>query len=796
MTDQAQLDIIRDNPIGMGLDAFHNLFNQICAAKAISPSPDAFGQLDPEDVQGLALNLVFVLRILPVTRLLPSRLGRGPLRNSLLRLNQALASDNFNLDRIKPLLESAIANPLDDANVWDQAYRAVTETTPPPPLKASSFKQTPWSHKTSSLVNTSERRTDIDPVLKLELGPFYVGVHRLWEKFFGGVPDLEATSETVFQKCKEGSAPLFGPQGWSSWPVGAGEPDVLGWFTHLLPELQALAQNCGSAPTSRRKLLTQPKKPLPGSTAKRKLDISVVDDSFACDPEAEDYFEYCWSHVLIPGELKSNPSEDAAPNAWTDLVRYAREVLSAQATRRFVLGFTLCGSLMRIWVFDRLGGIASEKFDINEDGKQFVSSVLGFLWMSEAELGFDPTIKSANGKQYIEIERDGAQERIILDEVMLRTRCIVGRATTCWKAHRDGHPQMPLVVKDSWQYPERDEEGAMLLEATTQKVVNVARHYHHETVQVHDADDDIRNNVRRALDVTTGTKHWPGRSRPPPLQSAVTSAASRGGRSSNRKSISGNKRSSSQTDASLPPSKRHMPSASPAKAASHELSNRVHRRVILRDYGKPIYKASSRSALLAALQGCIEGHESLHKADILHRDISISNLMINEDDNNPSWLSFLIDLDLAIQEQRKGASGAEGKTGTRAFMAIGALLGEQHFFMHDLESFFWVLFWICIHYDGPQNSRVVQRFNKWNYVDTDELADIKHGAVADESKFIRTITINFTPYYQPLIPWINRLRKEVFPNGQRWETPEPALYSSMKEILREARKDPKVLADG
>jgi hypothetical protein len=27
-------------------------------------------------------------------------------------------------------------------------------------------------------------------------------------------------------------------------------------------------------------------------------------------------------------------------------------------------------------------------------------------------------------------------------------------------------------------------------------------------------------------------------------------------------------------------------------------------------------------------------------------------------------------------------------------MAIGALFGEQYSFMYDLESFFWVLFWI------------------------------------------------------------------------------------------------------
>jgi hypothetical protein len=69
--------------------------------------------------------------------------------------------------------------------------------------------------------------------------------------------------------------------------------------------------------------------------------------------------------------------------------------------------------------------------------------------MSEEELGFDPTIVTAHDKRFIEIERDGSTERLIIDEVMQRARCIAGRATTCWKAHREGHPQTPLVVKDS-----------------------------------------------------------------------------------------------------------------------------------------------------------------------------------------------------------------------------------------------------------------------------------------------------------------------------------------------------------
>ena len=626
----------------------------------------------------------------------------------------------------------------------------------------------------------------MDKVLKSELDPLYIGLRRLRETYFGGVAGLETASEIVFKKCVEGSNPLFGSGGWSEWPANAKEKDVLAWFVDLIPRLEAFAKGCNSTSTSQRKLLAQPKTPLLDSMGKRSMDIGFVTNDFIYDPKTEKDFKYRWSHVLVPGELKSNPSADKPSIAWIDLATYAREVLSKN-TRRFVLGFTLCGSLMRIREFDRLGGIASEQFDINKDGLLFVSTVLGFLWMSEEELGFDPTIITAKGEQFIEIERNGLKERIIIDGEMKRARCIAGRATTCWKAHREGDPRTPLVIKDSWQYPEREEEGGLLREATDKGVVNVARYYHHETVQVGGMDDDIRGNVRKGLDVTRATNYRPGWSVFSPSASAA--GTPRKGRSS---SAAGTKRSSSQAGAPLPPSKRAC-SVSPTKAGSDALSNREHRRVILRDYGEPIYKASSRTSLLAALEGCIEGHESLYTAGLLHRDISINNLMVNEGDDNPSLPSFLIDLDLAVRVQREGTSGAKGKTGTRAFMAIGALLGEQHSFMHDLESFFWVLFWICIHYDGPGKDVGPTEFDSWNYESDGKLVRSKKGVIDDEDDFLTTADEHFARYYQPLIPWVNRLRRKVFPHGERWKKPNIGLYSSMKEVLCEARKDPKVI---
>ncbi|KAH8748986.1 hypothetical protein F5883DRAFT_508959 [Diaporthe sp. PMI_573] len=781
MADQTRSEIIRGNPIGNVLDSFKASFKSVCEDRGISCTPDALGQLGQKDLQNIALDLLSALQGLRASRLLPARGSGNNLLSDLLRLVSAVNSDDFDFDfdRIKPLLNAALADSPDDALIWDQVYRAVTESTPPPRPIASSLQQTPWIRNTSSFANSSEYRKDIDRVLREELGAMYVDLPRFCKTFFSGVAGLEAASEAVFQKCREGDSPLFN-KGWSGWPKDANQDDVLSWFADLNEKLVAFAEEYKPTLLHRRRpltqSLTQPNKPIQGSTGERKMDIG-----FVSNPDSNKDSRCHWSQILVPGELKSNPSADIHSKARLDLGRYAREVLAAQDTRRFVLGFTLCGPLMRIWEFDRLGGIASKQFDINKEGLQFVSTILGFLWMNEEQLGFDPTITTPDGQPIqdgqatrkgqccITIQRDGRTERFIIDRLMKRSPCIAGRATTCWKAHREDNPQIPFVIKDSWQYTEREEEGKLLQEATDGGVINVARYYHHETVYVRGEVDEIQDNVRGGLDITKASNY---------------------GQSG---SIDGKKRSSSQAHLPLPPSK-HPRSASSTKAGTCTLPNRVHRRIVLCDYGKPIYKASSRAALLCVLEGCIEGHESLRKAGVLHRDISVNNLMINEDEDNPSWRSFLIDLDLAVREPRENASGAKGKTGTRAFMAIGALLGEQHSFMHDLESFFWVLFWICIHHDGPDDKgRVIPQFDKWNYVDVTELAKTKIGTISEENVFQETMTEFFTKYYEPLIPWLNRLRKVVFPDGKKWKKADPELYSSMKKILRDAREDPDVL---
>ena len=59
---------------------------------------------------------------------------------------------------------------------------------------------------------------------------------------------------------------------------------------------------------------------------------------------------------LVPEELKSNPTTDALTKTQLDLAKYTGEVLNAQGIRRFILGFTLYGSTMRLWELWQMAG--------------------------------------------------------------------------------------------------------------------------------------------------------------------------------------------------------------------------------------------------------------------------------------------------------------------------------------------------------------------------------------------------------------------------------------------------------
>lgn len=431
-------------------------------------------------------------------------------------------------------------------------------------------------------------------LLKEELRPGpRLDVPDFQQAIFGRVKELEQLAKMTFDRCQEGDEPLYVEgKGWVKWPSDANQEFVLAWLKEHTSYFSRWAKVAG------RHLYHGPGDHLDGSTGKRKMDVGFTSMQKDDSPISK------WAEILVVGDLKSNPDEDNQSQPWLDLATYVREVFHTQ-DRRFVLAFSICGSITRLWHFDRLGSSASLSFDINKDGYKFVYAMLGYLMMDDQQLGRDPTIGKIDGNRFIEIVRNGQPERLILIETLRKQAVIVGRATTCWKAFREGDSEkMPLVVKDSWQYPERPEEGEYFKEATKSGVRHIPSYYHHETVQVGEKDDDILSNVRCCQMKMCGRTSF--RQRNPSKPDASDPEASGkilAGRLESR-SIS-RKRSSSSIKNPSPPKRSR--SSQLLKDEDDPLCNRVHRRIVTRDAYKPIDTASSLAALLNGLIGAING---------------------------------------------------------------------------------------------------------------------------------------------------------------------------------------------
>ncbi|KAG6108507.1 hypothetical protein E4U13_006408, partial [Claviceps humidiphila] len=129
--------------------------------------------------------------------------------------------------------------------------------------------------------------------------------------------------------------------------------------------------------------------------------------------------------------------------------------------------------------------------------------------------------------------------------------------------------------------------------------------------------------------------------------------------------------------------------------------DRVLRVLAVTPLGRPLKEFGSILELLECLRDAIKVHRSLYmESGILHGDISVNNIIMTEPAKADGYKGMLIDFDSA-HDITKDPSGRRHRTGTIEFMAIGVLLGQQHTYRHDLESFLYVFIWLCFVY-GPK----------------------------------------------------------------------------------------------
>ncbi|KAJ7273162.1 hypothetical protein C8J57DRAFT_1063731, partial [Mycena rebaudengoi] len=141
-------------------------------------------------------------------------------------------------------------------------------------------------------------------------------------------------------------------------------------------------------------------------------------------------------------------------------------------------------------------------------------------------------------------------------------------------------------------------------------------------------------------------------------------------------------------------------------AGTHVL-DRWLTRLVLSKYGDTLEKATSPRQLLCAIRDIIKaGHYGgLVEKGILHRDISFSNLLLSPYDLS-AVCAVIIDWDLAKKmADLMAKQGTEGdsRTGTRAYQSAKVLNGSpllsHHDNMDDLESIFYVLYYVIYGHD-------------------------------------------------------------------------------------------------
>jgi 5-carboxymethyl-2-hydroxymuconate isomerase len=195
--------------------------------------------------------------------------------------------------------------------------------------------------------------------------------------------------------------------------------------------------------------------------------------------------------------------------------------------------------------------------------------------------------------------------------------------------------------------------------------------------------------------------------------------------------------------------------------------NRVFRCLVISPAGRGIRDFQSIKELLKALRDAIKAHRSLYlMGNILHRDISENNIIITDPKKANGFTGMLIDLDLA-KEIGSGRSGARHQTGTMEFMAIQVLRNVSHTYRHDLESFFYVLLWICGRrvwdrgFRCRSNDRPTESIlTKWYSGSFKEIARSKQGDMHIDG--FEDILEEFPPVFDSVKPLCRKIRGILF----------------------------------
>ncbi|KAK9444885.1 serine/threonine-protein kinase Sgk2 [Metarhizium brunneum] len=674
--------------------------------------------------------------------------GSGNVAAKLFSIQQYLLGGRLTKEQFRPLV-CPIVNGSPDVDIWDAALDLIerlTPLTPPPSSIAPTFKGTPVKTSSSRLAD-SETRDIVEGELFEEIkNCTFRNVKGFCDKFFNPKSWRREQKELLrrMMTAHDGKT-------WTRFPSNPEEKPVWDWLCSL----------------EERFLTNAPHKLHTTRTANQFKERKGQMDVFWQTPatNANDTFEY--KHVLVVGEQKKSYDTGRFKATLLQLARYVRGVFADQPTRRFVHAFSLCASTMELWVFDRSGPYSSGPFDIHDEPDKFARALVGYATMDDDAMGLDTFIERGDSCRHVTLDdASGNEMRVRLDKAMVRQRAIVCRGTTCYEA------QNSQVAKFSWASDKRKLEAEQLKLAEQRGVKGVARVVaHRQITTIAELRDGLefpkhhrfRNEANFSEDVPSATvsTHTSDHKR----KSSDDDASDNTSGSKKRRPNSQKSKLSTEFNDQLSIGKAKLSLYMPGEDL---WENRIYSCLVVTPAGRVISDFRTIKELLESMRDAIRAHQSLYTAgNILHRDISSNNIIITNPETVDGFRGMLIDLDLA-KVRDSGPSGARHQTGTMQFMAIEVLRRVDHTYRHDLESFFYVLLWMCARCSwnnrfgrGGEKPPKDSLLRRW------EIGSFKYIAAAKEGDMsvnaLERIMGEFPEVFGIVKPLCLKIRKILFP---------------------------------
>ncbi|VCU41207.1 Bgt-20440 [Blumeria graminis f. sp. tritici] len=792
--------------------------------------------IDLIPVSDLLLNLLSSLGFYAQKRLVPSTIEKN-MSGRLLSIHNRLESKAINTSYFLPLVTSILFNST-DIEIWGHLTDLVDNLEPITSLQhdASSSHHPDAQHiyTTAQLKGADETMDILKDALRKELtGTVFEDVTGFYEKFFE-----KPLWASKCQKISESYANRKDQESFQ-FPDDRTEANVWQWIktvqTKFIEQYRdpPAEKKRKTFPLRGQKFRTTNGSQIKGGPCFRQVDFFIKSRSLRRGTP------HSWRDIQVLGEITKLPT-----SAWMDkflqLAVYMREVFTAQPLRKFVHGFLLLDTKLQLWISWRAVDRLSE---------------VNLLMQARDVRGVARLIGSRDDSKISEL-RKGLK---ITSEMKRDVHPDDSLMTTTVEPIEAGPPILAQSNEQSTSEKRKDraedsigDDGDDGDERSKRiRVSDIAGEAQKNAAVISDQGNGNPTGsgevapakiVRRSTRISSGepikyfvqtrksgrscksesSKSGSKRRRNPDLAQEKYSAVP--DRDLKRLRISSTARETVCGDGTAPISTQVGPLTSApgdrtgdgAEATptvvndggvddpgTPELSiayrDRQKTFIATEPRGRSIGEETTALDLLQGIRDAILAHQSLFKeARILHRDVSINNIILTDPAVNNGRYGLLIDLDLAISlNDVNSEQNRQTMTGTMEYIALGILQaniyetdkGYKHTYRHDLESFFYVLVSACIRFGwGNKKSGHTDVLSKW-YTGTVQNMYLNKKEAVSHKYFKKCLLDHFSTRYDCVKALVTRLRIILFDRSTGVDTSTNPFADEVYDLILKAFDD-------